>query len=392
MKKFSWLISSYFLVIFGLFFYSYTQVDLSLTLSRASIFQTIEKAFQYIGYFQRPSSTDIYLTLLGFLFLFYFIFLSKANRISRATFWKIIIAVSVILAFSYNGFSYDLFNYIFDAKIITHYHLNPYLYKALDFPKDPMLSFMHWTHRTYPYGPFWLVLTVPLSFIGFGFFLPTFFLFKLFTAGCFVGCVYFVEKILQKIDSKNVLFGTILFALNPLVIIESLVSAHNDIPMLFLGLIGTWLLLEKKWLRGIVFMVLSALTKQTGVFLLPVGLAYALQTIFKKKIVSERMFLFLLALSMVGGFIFILTRLEVQPWYILWFLPFLSFIKPNKILTALIVGISLGLLLRYAPFLYQGDWNGMVPVVEKYVTFVTPVVFVGVAVFWSVIRKIYAKP
>jgi len=70
------------------------------------------------------------------------------------------ILIGVGLLFSYPFLSHDLFNYLFDAKIVTFYHQNPYILKALDFPSDPWLRFMHWTHRTYPYGPSFLFLTL----------------------------------------------------------------------------------------------------------------------------------------------------------------------------------------------------------------------------------------
>ena len=182
----------YLIVIIGLFLYSFTQVDLSLTLSRWSVWQVIQKYFQHIGYFQRPLSAFIYVAIILLLYIFYFFFLTKAysHKISKRQIWFLITSVSIILAFSYNAFSYDLFNYIFDAKIITYYHQSPYIHKALDYLGDPMLSFMHWTHRAYPYGPIWLLLTVPLSFLGFKIFLLTFFLFKFLMAISFVGTVF----------------------------------------------------------------------------------------------------------------------------------------------------------------------------------------------------------
>jgi len=67
-----------------------------------------------------------------------------------------------------------IFNYILTQKIITHYQQNPYIHKALDFPGDPMLSFMHWTQRVYPYGPVWLGLTAAIIISWFGFFLHIF--------------------------------------------------------------------------------------------------------------------------------------------------------------------------------------------------------------------------
>lgn len=51
-----------------IFLYSFTQVDLSLTLSQASIFQQVQKSFQYIGWFNRPLSTYLFLGLLLWLF------------------------------------------------------------------------------------------------------------------------------------------------------------------------------------------------------------------------------------------------------------------------------------------------------------------------------------
>lgn len=389
MKKISFLIVAYIILIIGLFLYSYTQVDLSLTLSRASIFQTIEKSFQYIGYFNRPLSTYLFCTILGLLFVFYGLFIVISKKINMRIFWKILIPITIILTLAYNAFSYDFFNYIFYTKIILHYHQNPYLVRALDFPKDPMLSFMHWTHNTYPYGPFWLALTVPLGFIGLNYFMATFFIFKFFTAGCFLGTVYFLSKILRKIMPKEEVFGLVLYAFNPLVLIESLVSAHNDVAMVFLAVVGIYFLLQKKLVWGLLFIILSALTKQATVFLLLPALIYAGSILIKKDI-PQKIFLFSCFLIMVIGYIFVITKIEIQPWYTLWFLPFLILIKPNKFLLWLAGGFSLGVLLRYVPFLWQGDWNGMATTVKMWVTLITPIIFMIIGSLYIFIKR-YVK-
>src|SRR6185312_11022390 len=95
----------YVLSILGLFFYSYTQVDLSLTLSRISIWQSIEKLFQYIGYFQRPLSTGIYVTIILLLFfcLIGFLHLAQNGKLKRKTLWGLILFTGVVLTFSYNA-------------------------------------------------------------------------------------------------------------------------------------------------------------------------------------------------------------------------------------------------------------------------------------------------
>src|SRR6266487_2552313 len=108
----------YVSVIFCLFLYSFTQIDLSLTFSRITFLRNLVKSFQYVGYFNRPLSTYLFLTLIILLFGFYvtFIYLSYKKKLSKHLIWRLIITSTILLIFSYNAFSYDLFNYIFDAK------------------------------------------------------------------------------------------------------------------------------------------------------------------------------------------------------------------------------------------------------------------------------------
>src|SRR5579871_525108 len=84
-KTIRWLSRVYLFVILCLFLYSFTQVDLDLTLSRASWFQTIEKSFQYIGYFNRPLSSWLYIFLLIVLFGLWLFFcrLAVQQKITR---------------------------------------------------------------------------------------------------------------------------------------------------------------------------------------------------------------------------------------------------------------------------------------------------------------------
>lgn len=355
MKKIRFLTLSFWIFISALFLYSYTQVDLSLTLSRASIYQTIEKFFQYVGYFNRPLSTVIYLILLFLFFIFYFLFLRLAKNITLKTLWITIFVLTVILTFSYNGFSYDLFNYIFDAKIFTHYHLNPYFYMALNFPHDPMLSFMHWTQRTYPYGPFWLLLTVPLSFLGLNFFLPTFFLFKILASISFLGSCFLIYKIAKKLnkDEKAILTA---FAFNPLVIIEVLVSAHNDIEMMFFSLLAIYFFIDNKYIKSILSLFFSVGIKFATVFISPILIIYFL----KKRKIDDKFFIWSVFFMLIGVIIASL-RTTFQPWYLLYVLPFSVFLINKKYIFISIFILSITALLNYVPFLYTGNWNPPIP-------------------------------
>ncbi len=343
--------------------YSFTQVDLSLTLSQASIYQTIEKYFQYVGYFERPLSSAIYLIILFFGFILFLktLYLVNQGKISRKSFWTIIVLISTILFFSYNAFSYDLFNYIFDAKVFTYYHDNPYFKKALDYPLDPMLSFMRWTHRTYPYGPTWLGMTIPISFAGFNIFLITFYLFKFLSLICYLGSVYFIEKILKYTKEKNPLLGAAFFALNPLVLIEALVSSHNDIVMMFFAMASFYFLIREEWMKTFILFLISGGVKFVTFFLAPIYLVF----ILRKKFLGDRLktetVIYASLILMTFTIIIATIRTNFQPWYLLFSLPFASLLVKKYFIFIPVVVISISSLLNYYPYLRYGNWNDPIP-------------------------------
>ena len=346
-----------------LFLYSYTQVDLGLVITRVTWLYGVEKQFQYIGYFNRPLSTVLFLCIaITFLFLYlFFLYSVRQKKVKAYTIWSIIGVVTIILAFSYNAFSYDLFNYIFDAKIVTHYHQNPYIHKALDYPQDSMLAFMHWTHREYPYGPVWLALTIPLSFLGLRLFLLTFFLFKFFVAACFLGAVFFIGKIFRKINPQQELFGLVFFGLNPLVIIECLVSAHIDTAMIFFGLMSVYYLLEKRYVASYFFLLMSIGIKFMTVMLFPLFLIVTVLLIKKREIKWNMFYLQSLILLILGVIIEARQSGNFQPWYLVIVLSFTAFLSQKYFVFVPSVIVSFAALLLYIPYLFLGNWNPPVP-------------------------------
>lgn len=379
-----------------LLLYSFTQIDLNLTFSQFSIWQVIQKAFQYIGYFQRPLSIYLYTGIILLLFLLYLFTLLSIRKgiLLRRDIWKIVITVSVVLFASYNAFSYDLFNYIFDAKIVTHYNENPYISKPQDFIGDPMLTFMRSVHRPYPYGPVWLLLTVPLSFIGSGIFLVTFYLFKLLMVGAFLGTAFYIEKILKVVKAEQSTFGLALFALSPLVVVESLVSAHNDIVMMFLAVASFYFLIQKKHATSLILLFLSIGIKFASIILLPVFLYVAFLNVRKKTINFNTVFLGLYMFSLIGVFITAFAsgvnkNPELQPWYFLNLFPFLAFIYNRRFLFILSVILSLTLLTSYIFYIAAGEWPKDI-VMQKNITLLGSVVL-AIAVYLFSLKRIQSS-
>lgn len=360
---------SYLILLVSLFVYSFTQVDLSLTLSQNSIYQAIEKSLQHVGFFQRPFSATIFAIILILLFIFYFLFLylAKKNLFSIKNVKIISLITFIVLVFSYNAFSYDLFNYIFDAKIFTFYHLNPYFFRPLDFVSDPMLSFMRWTHRTFPYGPSWLVLTIPLSYLGINIFLLTFFIFKVMVGITYLGSVYLIYKISEIVFPKDKIFNTIFFAFNPLVIIEGLVSAHNDFPLVFFALLAIYLFLIKKNFFSVLSLAFSIGVKYLSFILVPVFSYLFYMQRKGKKINWESIFIFSLILSLVSLFA-VTFRTTFQPWYLIFPLSLASFVSKKSFIffPALVSSITCALIyIVYVLFTdYSPNYPNIISAIE----------------------------
>jgi hypothetical protein len=357
MNKLRLLFLAYILLLVGFLIYSFTQVDLSLTLSKLSIYQVSEKFLQHIGFFQRPLSTLIFIIIASLLFIFYvsFLYLARKGKLSLKNLTVLTILSAVVLVFSYNAFSYDLFNYIFDARIASYYHLNPYLHKPSDFVSDPMLNFMRWTHRFYPYGPSWLILTVPLTFIGMNYFLPTFLLFKMLMTLSFLGSCYLIYKISAKISPDNKLFNLAFFAFNPLVLIESLVSAHNDIPMIFFLLLSIYLFLQKKKILSWLSNLFSIGVKFSTGVLLPLFVVLEFFEKTNRKINWEKFFTGAVILSLLTVFVASI-RTTFQPWYLVFPLSMAAFVskKPYIFIPSLVASIFA--MTIYVPYVLMTDY------------------------------------
>ncbi|MBI5449533.1 hypothetical protein HY948_04440 [Candidatus Gottesmanbacteria bacterium] len=374
--KQKFLLFFYCLASLSLFLYSYTQVDLNLTLTHINLWQTIQKAFQHVGYFQRPVSTAAYLLILSLFFILYGLSLIwiKRKTINERGFWSIVILVTVLLVFSYPAFSYDMFNYLFTAKTVLIYQKNPYTVLPMQFAGiDSWINFMRWVHLPSAYTPLWIAFTLPAYFFGYQLFLLILWNMKILVAGFYVLSVWCVGAILKKTDTGNALLGMAILALNPLVIMESLVSAHNDIAMMAFSLLSIyWFTQKKLWLSWF-FLSTSIALKLMTIFLVP-------SAIFKwKKEVSLA--------CIVAGLFFVLMRREFLPWYYVWVLPYVALMPGVTVLQIISVGLSFGLLLQYAPYLYLGHWDPPVPMIKLAVVWIATTVSFFSYILFRVVKK-----
>ena len=347
MKSIHRIFINYVLAAVALVLFSYTQVDLNLTLSRVGVAQTVQKAFQHVGFYQRPLATVIYIAIIVSFFILYMttLRLVRERKVANKTVWQLIFTVGVILVFSYPAaFSYDFFNYLFTAKTVLVYHQNPYTVTPLGFAGiDPWTNFMRWTHLTSAYTPLWIGISLVPYIAGLGYFILVLFAMKFMVAGFFLLAAYGLTKAVEHTEPKHSAYALAVFALNPLILVESLVSGHNDIVLAAFAMLSVWMYVSRTMYMSWLFLAFSIAAKLMTILLVPV---YILR---KNK-------QWMLAAMAVGLGLVLLKR-EFLPWYAVWILPFVALnYEKTKIIRMSII-ISFGLVLSYAPYIYFGEYS-----------------------------------
>jgi len=374
MKKIIFFLYSAFLSLFTFFSYAFIDPNLSYLKNIYSGFFSSNRLLSAVFY--------VLSVLIFFIFYGIFIYWGIKRRINIKEIFILLGITVVILFFSYPAIlSFDIFNYIATSKVLFFYHENPYIVMPIEFIRDPLLGFTHAANKIALYGPFWILLTgIPYLF-GFGNFILTLFGFKIFVAIFYFLTVFLIWKM-----SKNII-SVILFAFNPLVVIETLVSGHNDIVMAFLVLFSFFLLNKKKNIfLGVIFFVLSILIKYATILLIPIFLYVVWKLIKNKEIDWTRVYYFS-SLLMLFAFLLSPIREEIYPWYAIWFLSFSFLIPTKKILLYSSVAFSFGLLFRYVPFIFSGLHTGLTPIIKSIVTFVP----ISLIFLYYIYKKIWGK-
>lgn len=353
----SYLLKSYFILYLVFAIFSFVLTDPNLILLKADWFLNFQTFLWRNILPLQNLRTVFFFVLLILIFLNYLLILknwSKLNLDSRQNFWRFLILISLPLLFSYNALSHDLFNYIFNAKMVVEFGANPHLKTALDFPDEPMLRFMNNVHTVAPYGYGWTALSLLPYLAGFGKFLSTFAVFKIFSFLSLVLSLLILEKFFKKANYRQLA----LFFLNPLLLVEVLSSAHNDLWMLAPALLAIYLSLDLrksallKTILIIILMAISISIKFATLALLPFLFYFIFKEKFKK--LSNLPIFDLMSITM---FLPLLTERSKHflPWYLLWSLIFVPLVK-NKLWRNLILVFSLSALLRYLPWLYYLPW------------------------------------
>lgn len=214
-------------------------------------------------------------------------------RRSRLFIWLGVIAAGCILLITPALISRDLFVYAGYGRSIIAHHVNPYFVAPAKFPQDPITPWDDWRNATAAYGPLWLVVCSLVALVGGSSPTRYILLFRFLAFAIHLINALLVMIILRTMgrSSRTVTIGTLLYAWNPLVILEGCLSGHNDLFMITFMLLGILLCVRAEQ-RGFTWPVH---------YLLP-GIAFTLATLVK-----------FTALPLVALYLVLLARKTLYP-------------------------------------------------------------------------------
>jgi 4-amino-4-deoxy-L-arabinose transferase-like glycosyltransferase len=178
----------------------------------------------------------------------------------------------------------------------------------------------------------------------------------------FFGTCFLIYRISQKVFPEKAVFNLVFWAFNPLVLIEGLVSSHNDMPMAFFSLLFFYFFIKNNYIKSSLSYLFSVGIKYASVYLLPVVLFLFYLNKKKKEINWERIFLYCLILS-VPAIIAATLRTTFQPWYLLYALPFAALIsKKTMVFISMITACIFGTII-YIPYVLLTDYDKSYPLI-----------------------------
>lgn len=368
------IVASYLLFLLGYSIYSYTQVDPNLVLSSQSILWQLQQSLWEIGFEMRALSSLIYLILISGAFITYGLLIKAvaAKQIKLSQVFLVFIGAIGLLFLAYPALSHDVFNYMFNAKMVWFYQADPHVQVALDFPQDQWLSFMHNVHTPAPYARGFTLISLLPSFLGQNHLKITLWLFKLFMIGWLALLITAQRKL--DADKRPVAFTA--FLLNPLLLIETVGNVHNDVVMMGLAMWSVVLVfkaIKNKhwywWLGAILLFGLSVSIKYATLMMVVGAGIYLLGKRLKKKVSwgdSQSIAMFLPLLTARSK--------RFLPWYLIWSLSFLPFTR-ERLINELVILFSFSAMLSYLPYLFTGEYTPEVIQLRTVIIFIPPLAY-----------------
>jgi hypothetical protein len=337
------------LLVPALFFaFSFFWVDYGLFLMLADSHPFFNHFQWLISYrdSHRVLLANVYLLLIVVLFglQLFLLFTKKIKFLSIRNLLMISLFSTLFFSLAYPFLSKDLFTYLFSAKMVWAYHVNPFVVPPMNFlSTDMWAGLAHNIEFPYAYGPISLIYSlIPMIIFSGRRFIMNFLGYKLLNAALF----YLSGILLFKLNGKDKKIFSFWF-FNPLLVVELLINSHNDLLMIGLFIIALYYLYKGSKLKAWLAFVASVLTKYFSAIALPIMVLGKKNKPLSFKILSLGSVLLLLFQKMR----------YLQIWYYTWIYMFLPLAKLKIKSWLLIDLIGLLFLTHYYAFVKWGFWG-----------------------------------
>lgn len=208
------------------------------------------------------------LLFAGFAIISFFsYFLSLKREFSYRRIQVFAVLFMLVTYFSYPVLSTDIFSYIFSDRVATVYHQNVWKVAPIQFAHgDPFSQFADWQTETRVYGGVNQFIYSFASVLGGNDLLKTVLLYKFIPLLTSLASMQVLFLTLKKYFPSRTRLGLLLVFWNPLFILETIGSGHNDILMLFFLLLGIYYMLGKKWMLVGIALAASVQVKIISLF------------------------------------------------------------------------------------------------------------------------------
>ena len=240
--------------------------------------------FMYDMPVTRATQTIVYIFVLAILSILYFVIVKNKKEIFENTKKMFIfIAIIAIIFVAVLPFTCsDIFYYLGIGRLDSTYNQNPY-YTTIKYfveqgnnkqylENDTVLAqgyINDWSDSTVVYGPVWTLICKSISAISFGNIDIGLLVFKLVNVLVHILNCYLIYKI-----SNRKMF-TLLYGLNPFVLIEGIACVHNDIFVVLFILAALYFFVKRKNLGvSVIFLALATGIKYFAIILLPFLVIY----------------------------------------------------------------------------------------------------------------------
>lgn len=249
------------------------------------------ETFFYAERFESFSTLTLTLLYISFLLLFGFYLLlynqsARTLSFSGRKFYIWVMPLVLILAVTPPVLSMDAASYLIYAKNFFIHGQNPFLVSLSTVTANPWVAEFSphwWTHFTSPYGPVFTLLLAPIIYVSGGNLFVAVIEYKILLVGVYVLCIFLCERIVKfhKLDPST----TLLFALNPAILIHGILEGHNDFLLLASIFLGIYYF-SKSWGKSICWVSFAFCIKFIPGVFFPALFAHD-RKIFWKKIFSS---------------------------------------------------------------------------------------------------------